>query len=64
MERQVQDPESEYCGMVDVAKVASAGQSCGGAQVLVVCGEPCFKAHIMYNSGMGDMEMAGADTHS
>ncbi len=26
--------------------VASAGQSCGGAQVLAVCGDPRFKAEL------------------
>lgn len=64
MEKQTRDPESEYYGMVDMSKVASAGQSCGGAQVLAVCSDPRFKAHIMYNSGLGDMEMAGADKSS
>jgi acetyl esterase/lipase len=64
MEKQVKDPKSEYYNMVDIKHVASAGQSCGGAQVLTVCGDSRFKAHIMYNSGMGDMSMAGASKES
>lgn len=58
------DSESEYYNMVDMQAVASAGQSCGGAQVLAVCGDPRFKAHIMYNSGLGEMKMAGVDMES
>lgn len=64
MEQQLNDSESEYYNMVDMQAVASAGQSCGGAQVLAVCGDPRFKAHIMYNSGLGEMKMAGVDMES
>lgn len=51
---------SDYCGMVDVDKIAAAGHSCGGAQVLFNAKEPKLKTYLILNAGMGDMEMAGA----
>jgi len=51
---------SEYFGMVNVEKIAVAGQSCGGAQALAVSSDPRVKTTLMVNSGMGNMEMSGA----
>ena len=55
---------SEYYGVVDVEQMAVAGQSCGGAQALVASSDACVKTTVMVNSGMGDMEMAGASRAS
>lgn len=51
---------SDYYGMVDTDKIAAAGHSCGGAQVLCNAKEPKLKTYLILNAGMGDMEMAGA----
>lgn len=51
---------SDYCGMVDIDKIAAAGHSCGGAQVLCNAKEPRLKTYLILNAGMGKMEMAGA----
>lgn len=51
---------SDYCRMVDVDKMAAAGHSCGGAQVLYNAKEPRLKTYLILNAGMGNMEMAGA----
>ena len=59
---QSKNKESEYYNNVDLNKIAIGGQSCGGAQVLFVTDDPRIKTSIMYNSGMGDMTMAGAST--
>ncbi len=64
MEQQTAIKDSEFFGTVDMERVATAGQSCGGAQVLATAIDPRIKAHIMYNSGIGDMAMAGADSTS
>ncbi len=53
---------SDYCGMVDVDKIAAAGHSCGGAQVLCNAKEPKLKTYLILNAGMGKMEMAGASS--
>lgn len=55
---------SDYYNNVDLNKVATGGQSCGGAQVLFVATDPRIKTSIMFNSGMGDMSMAGASTEN
>ena len=55
---------SDYFGTVDLDKVALAGQSCGGAQVMRVASDPRANTYLMINSGMGDMTMAGASTAS
>lgn len=60
MAAQSKDSKSEYYNQIDLTKVASAGQSCGGAQVLGVAKDKRIKASIMFNSGIGDMAMAGA----
>lgn len=51
---------SDYYGMVDTDRIAAAGHSCGGAQVLFNAKEPKLKTYLILNAGMGAMEMAGA----
>lgn len=55
---------SDYYQNVDPNKVAAAGHSCGGAQVLANAADPRLKTYLMLNAGMGDMEMAGASKES
>lgn len=55
---------TEYYNMVDTTKIAAAGHSCGGAQVLYNAGDPRLKTYLILNAGMGDMEMAGASRGS
>ncbi|MFO7869215.1 MAG: hypothetical protein R6U95_07950 [Bacteroidales bacterium] len=57
---QAGDNTSEYYNRVDIDKIAAAGHSCGGAQVISLADNPAFKSYIILNSGMGDMSMAGA----
>ena len=57
---QSSDQNSDYYNMVDVDKIAAAGHSCGGAQVLYNAKEPRLKTYLIMNAGMGPMEMAGA----
>ncbi len=61
---QVKDKESDYYDCVDTTKVAAAGHSCGGAQVLFNAEDPHLKTCMILNAGMGNMEMAGASKHS
>lgn len=63
-EKQNKDSRSPYYKKIDMEYVGLAGQSCGGAQVLANCADPRVKTCIMFNSGMGDMEMAGASKES
>ncbi len=56
--------ESVYYGRVDLAMIAAGGQSCGGAQVQAVAADPRIKTYMMFNSGMGEMSMAGASKES
>lgn len=58
--KQSQTEGSDYYGMVDTDKIAAAGHSCGGAQVLYNAKEPKLKTYLILNAGMGPMEMAGA----
>lgn len=51
---------SDYYGMVNTDKIAAAGHSCGGAQVLYNAKEKKLKTYLILNAGMGTMEMAGA----
>ena len=53
------DETSEYYHLIDLEKVAAMGQSCGGAQVLGVAHDPRVKTCMMFNSGIGEMSMAG-----
>lgn len=61
---QVKDKKSDYYDCVDVSKMAAAGHSCGGAQVLYNAADDHLKTCLILNAGMGDMEMAGANTQS
>ena len=58
------DANSAYYGKVDTENIALGGQSCGGAQLLTVASDPRVKTCMMFNSGMGDMQMAGASKKS
>lgn len=58
------DKESAYYNRADLDNIASGGQSCGGAQVLAVASDPRITTYMMFNSGIGDMSMAGADRES
>ncbi|WP_116128303.1 alpha/beta hydrolase [Lewinella sp. IMCC34183] len=55
---------NDYYGRVDTGKIAAAGMSCGGAQVMRIAGDPRVARYMMFNSGMGDMSMAGASKAS
>ena len=55
---------TEYHRIIDTTKVAAAGHSCGGAQVLCNAGDPRLKTYLILNAGMGDMKMAGASRAS
>ena len=59
-EQQTKDKNSEYYRGIDMKYVALGGQSCGGAQVLANCGDKRVKTCLMVNSGIGNIEMAGA----
>lgn len=62
--KQVRDKKSDYYDCVDTTKIAAAGHSCGGAQVLCNAAEPRWSTYLILNAGMGDMEMAGASKSS
>lgn len=62
--KQAYNKKSDYYNNVDTARIAAAGHSCGGAQVLCNAGDPRIKTYLIMNSGMGDMEMAGASRQS
>jgi len=57
---QNKNKKSDFYNAVDLKKIAVGGQSCGGAQVLVVAKDPRIKTYVMCNTGIGDMEMSGA----
>ena len=56
--------DSEYYHMIDLDHVAAMGQSCGGAQVLSIAHDPRIKTCLIFNSGIGEMEMNGASKKS
>ncbi len=58
------DPASPYCNKVDIDKIAAAGHSCGGAQVLANASDPRLKTYLILNAGMGTMTMADASAAS
>lgn len=58
------ESESDYYQKVAIDKISAGGQSCGGAQVLSVASDKRIKSYLMYNTGMGEMEMAGASKES
>lgn len=62
--QQVNNKESAYYNVADLSKIAAGGQSCGGAQILRIAGDKRIKTYMMFNSGMGDMTMAGASSNS
>ena len=55
---------SAYYQYIDTTRIAAAGHSCGGAQVLWNAADPRLKTLMIMNAGMGDMEMAGASRAS
>lgn len=55
---------SDYYNSIDTLKIAAAGHSCGGAQVLSNAADPRLTTCLIMNAGMGDMEMAGASRES
>ncbi len=62
--QQASNPSSPYYGRIDEERIAAAGHSCGGAQVLANCGDPRLKTYIILNAGMGSMTMADASAKS
>lgn len=60
----VTNPASPYYKYIDIEKIAAAGHSCGGAQVLCNAADPRLKTYLILNAGMGKMEMAGASNKS
>ena len=56
--------KGDYKARVDLDKIAVGGQSCGGAMALDVAKDARVKTCIMVNSGMGDIQMAGASRES
>lgn len=64
IDQQAKDRNSDYYGNVDINKIASGGQSCGGAQVMATAADERVSTYLMFNSGMGDMSMAGATPRS
>ncbi len=62
--QQADDPASSYYKRINPEKIAAAGHSCGGAQVLANAADPRLKTYVILNAGMGEMEMAGASSKS
>ena len=62
--QQAADKASPYYNKVDTEKMAAAGHSCGGAQVLANAADTRLKTYLILNAGMGGMEMAGASAKS
>ena len=58
------DSTSPYFKTIDLEYIGIGGMSCGGAQAMANCFDPRVKTVIMFNSGMGDMEMSGASRKS
>ncbi len=61
---QAADPASSYYNKIDVDRIAAAGHSCGGAQVLANADDQRLKTYIILNAGMGKMTMADASSKS
>ena len=61
---QSSNPLSEFYQRAHLEKVAIAGQSCGGAQLLATAADKRINSYLMFNSGIGDMTMASADVDS
>lgn len=62
--KQATTPESPYYDKIDETKIAAAGHSCGGAQVLANAADPRLKTYLILNAGMGKMKMADASSKS
>ena len=62
--QQARTKGSDYYQNIDTLKIAAAGHSCGGAQVLWNAADPRLTTLMIMNAGMGDMEMAGASRAS
>ena len=58
------NPASPYYNYIDVEKIAAAGHSCGGAQVLANAADARLKTYLILNAGMGKMTMADANAKS
>ena len=58
------DPASPYYNYIDTEKIAAAGHSCGGAQVLANAADQRLKTYLILNAGMGKMTMADASAKS
>ena len=58
------NPASPYYNYIDTEKIAAAGHSCGGAQVLANAADPRLKTYLILNAGMGKMTMADASAKS
>jgi hypothetical protein len=64
IEEQAKTPGSPYHNKIDIDKIAAAGHSCGGAQVLANAADPRLKTYLILNAGMGKMTMADASSKS
>ena len=62
--QQAANPSSPYYGKLDADRIAAAGHSCGGAQVLANAADGRLKTYLILNAGMGKMTMADADAKS
>jgi acetyl esterase/lipase len=62
--QQANTPGSFYYDKIDETKIAAAGHSCGGAQVLANAADPRLKTYLILNAGMGKMTMADASAKS
>ncbi len=61
---QAADQASECFERVNTNRIAAMGQSCGGAQVVYAAADPRVTTSILFNAGMGELTMAGADKES
>lgn len=64
IEEQAKNPGSPYHNKIDIDKIAAAGHSCGGAQVLANAADQRLKTYLILNAGMGKMTMADASSKS
>ena len=64
MVKQASTRGSDYYQNIDTTRIAAAGHSCGGAQVLANAADPRLKTYLIMNAGMGDMKMADASKES
>jgi hypothetical protein len=64
IEMQANTAGNDYFSQVDLEKIAVGGQSCGGAQTFRIAGDPRIKTYLIFNSGMGELTMAGASATS